>query len=215
MWQEWQQAPLLTTPSRSQPSGGRWKTAVIPVPTGSEGCGMEFVIKSSFGQVCHLCSLHSFLQQYTSLLHHIQAANFMTGWYHNLAANITSILLSTKFSVVHVTFAKSVFCIIMLAHLYACRSDMPTPVESSLHVGTCLAQYLCHSFVPCRWTGHMEAAPMCALTLGATRFRMGNCAPFPKPTPAPSCWSVQHCWISYCSLLCFVPFTSVAGSDTH
>ena len=109
MWQEWQQAPLLNTPSRSQPSGGRWKTAVIPLPLGCEGCEMEFVIKSSFGQVCHLCRLISFLQQYTSLLHHIQAASCMRAWYHNLAANITSILLSTKFSVVHVTFAKSVF----------------------------------------------------------------------------------------------------------
>jgi len=53
--QEWQQVALHNTPSRSHPSGGHWKTAVIPIPAGSEPVGLEFIIKSSCGQV-HFCA---------------------------------------------------------------------------------------------------------------------------------------------------------------
>lgn len=49
--QEWQQAALHSTPSRSQPSGGRWKTAVIPLPDGQQHAQLEFVISSGSGQV--------------------------------------------------------------------------------------------------------------------------------------------------------------------
>lgn len=49
--QEWQQIPLHNTASRSHPSGGQWKTAVIHVPGGQEHAQLEFVIKNKSGQV--------------------------------------------------------------------------------------------------------------------------------------------------------------------
>jgi len=52
MLQEWQQVELHETASRAQPSGGRWKTAVIPLHSSMapDAC-LEFVLKSSNGQV--------------------------------------------------------------------------------------------------------------------------------------------------------------------
>lgn len=158
--------------------------------------------------VTRAASIH--FQCNTQLMYnHIQAASLsVRAWYHKLAANTTSIHCPQSFPA-HVIPTKYLFHIIILAYLYACRSDMPTSVESSLHVGTFLAQYLCHSFVPCRWTDHMGAAPMSVLTLGATKFRMGSCAPSPKPPPGPSCWSVHTA--GHSTALCCAPFTSFAG----
>lgn len=52
MAQEWQQVELHKTASRAQPSGGRWKTAVVPLPgsMAPDAC-LEFLLKSSTGQV--------------------------------------------------------------------------------------------------------------------------------------------------------------------
>jgi len=46
---------LHNTASRSQHwGGGRWKTAVIPIPKGCQGSQMELVIKSNTDEVCQM-----------------------------------------------------------------------------------------------------------------------------------------------------------------
>lgn len=50
--QEWREAGLYDTASRAQPSGGRWKAAVIPLPSSiGPDARLEFVLKSTAGQV--------------------------------------------------------------------------------------------------------------------------------------------------------------------
>lgn len=71
--QEWQQMPLHNTASRSCPSGGQWKTAVIHVPGGQGHAQLEFVIKNNAGQVhtytqCNACQLANFFQSFLLLL---------------------------------------------------------------------------------------------------------------------------------------------------
>lgn len=50
--------PLHNTASRSHPSGGSWKTAVIHVPDGQQHAQLEFVIKNKSGLVHAPFTLH-------------------------------------------------------------------------------------------------------------------------------------------------------------
>ena len=180
---------LHNTASRSQHwGGGRWKTAVIPIPKGCQSTQMELAIKSNTDEV-----------------HHMYSCNLLcAGHLHKPYASCSA--LSPKPGHAKPATA-SIFpaCVSQPCVCDRCNACWLClqPPHSCLTCHDELARPVLAAMVwVCRGTGHLTAVSTCVHIPVGTRSSMASCAPSLKPLLDPSCWSVHS---YYCPTLIHNP----------